>query len=126
MGNRTVSLNSFRYLYKNHASGKMFTILKNVLGIGARANYKDLIKHGAQIVDVRTRAEYGAGHIPGSINIPLNELSNAESLLDRNSPVIICCASGIRSASATSVLLSRGFTKVYNGGGWSKLQQTIH
>ncbi|HEY4629318.1 MAG TPA: rhodanese-like domain-containing protein, partial [Flavobacterium sp.] len=40
-------------------------------------------------------------------------------------PIITCCASGMRSASAKSILKSSGFTKVYNGGGWSSLKNKI-
>jgi rhodanese-related sulfurtransferase len=46
-------------------------------------------------------------------------------LKDKNQPIITCCASGMRSASAKSILQSNGFTQVYNGGGWSSLQNKI-
>lgn len=104
----------------------MINILKKLFGINEKVNYTDLVKHGAIILDVRSKAEYLAGHIKDSINIPVDTLrSNLFKLKDKNQPIITCCASGMRSASATSILKSSGFTKVYNGGGWSSLKNKI-
>ncbi|MBL7937594.1 MAG: rhodanese-like domain-containing protein, partial [Bacteroidia bacterium] len=57
----------------------------------------------------------------GSVNIPLNELSSSINKIKKNVPIITCCASGMRSASAKSTLSSLGFKEVYNGGGWMSL-----
>lgn len=103
----------------------MITTLKNMLGFGPAQNYQELINKGAQIVDVRTRGEFSSGHIKGSINIPLNELSVHAKKLKQNKPIIVCCASGMRSASAKSTLSSMGFTDVYNGGGWASLNNKL-
>lgn len=103
----------------------MIDSIKSLLGIGSKTNYKELIENGAQIIDVRTRGEYAAGHIKGSINIPLNELSTQIKKLKKEKAIITCCASGMRSASAKSQLKSLGFTEVYNGGGWYSLQNKI-
>jgi len=96
-----------------------------MLGIGPGANYSELVKNGATIVDVRTKGEYMGGHIKGSINIPLNAIESDLSKLRKDKPVITCCASGMRSASAKSILKSKGFTEVYNGGGWMSLQSKL-
>ena len=103
----------------------MLETIKNMLGLGPKVDYKELIKNGAQIVDVRTKAEYQQGHIKGSINIPLNNLSNHYASLKKDKPVITCCASGVRSAQGKNILKSNGFTQVYNGGGWMSLQGKI-
>lgn len=87
-------------------------------------NFRELINNGALIVDVRTPAEYNSGHINGSLNIPLNKLHGNISLLKKkNKPVITCCASGMRSASAVRMLKTGGIEDVYNGGGWKKLSR---
>ena len=78
---------------------------------------------GAVIVDVRTTGEYSGGHVEGSVNIPLNVLTGQMSKLKKDKPVITCCASGMRSASARSILLSNGFSEVYNGGSWANLRK---
>ena len=103
----------------------MIQLLKNIFGIGSKVDFKELMQNGAQIIDVRTKAEYQQGHVKGSINIPLNNLSNHYSKLKKDKPIITCCASGMRSASAKSILKSNGFTEVHNGGGWMSLQNKI-
>ncbi|MEY3422923.1 MAG: hypothetical protein RIR48_3252, partial [Bacteroidota bacterium] len=45
--------------------------------------------------------------------------------LDKSKPIITCCASGMRSGSAKSLLIANGFTEVYNGGGWTGLKQRL-
>lgn len=103
----------------------MIQLLKNILGIGPKVNLKSLVHSGAQIIDVRTRREFMVGHIRGSINIPLHDLSINLSKIKKDKPVIICCASGMRSAQAKSILRSKGFNEVYNGGGWISLRHKI-
>ena len=89
-------------------------------------DFKALLAKGAIIIDVRTPAEYQQGHIKGSVNISLNTLAAKYTTLKRSTPVITCCASGGRSAQAENFLLSNGFAEVYNGGGWSNLNNKIN
>jgi phage shock protein E len=103
----------------------MLQAIKKIFGLGPKVNYKELIQNGAQIIDVRTKGEYQGGHIRGAVNIPLQMLSVNLNKIKKDKPVITCCASGMRSASAKSMLKSNGFTEVYNGGGWMSLQQKI-
>ncbi|KAA8476781.1 rhodanese-related sulfurtransferase [Arcticibacter tournemirensis] len=87
-------------------------------------NFKELVDNGALIIDVRTPGEYKSGHIQGSVNIPLNKLNDSIAMLrKRSKPVITCCASGMRSASAVYVLKAGGIEEVYNGGAWKKLSR---
>ena len=100
--------------------------IKQLLGFGKKVNYAELVKEGAIILDVRSKGEYSGGHINGSLNIPVDQLSSSLSdLKDKNKPVITCCASGMRSAAAKNILKSNGYTEVYNGGGWASLQNKI-
>lgn len=104
----------------------MINTLKNLFGFGPTVNYAELVKHGAIILDVRSKGEFASGHIKGSINISVDELSNnLNKLKDKNKTIITCCASGMRSASAKNILKSNGYTQVHNGGGWSSLQNKI-
>lgn len=103
----------------------MINTIKNLLGFGPKVDYAELVKQGAIILDVRSKGEYQGGHIKGSINIPVDALNNNLSKLKKDNPIITCCASGMRSASAKSILKSNGFTEVHNGGGWSSLQNKI-
>ena len=103
----------------------MIQALKKLLGLGPKTNWKALVQQGAIIVDVRTRAEYQGGHIKGSVNIPLQNLADNLAKLKKAKPIITCCASGMRSASAKGILTSHGFTEVYNGGGWASLEYKL-
>ena len=81
-----------------------------------------LLKDGAQIVDVRGPGEFAAGHFTNSVNIPLQLIGERSSELDSNRPVIVCCASGTRSAMAAHRLRRLGFKQVVNAGSWRSLR----
>lgn len=89
---------------------------------GAAASHlQDLVRQGAQKVDVRTPAEFAAGHAKGSVNIPLDQLNTRAAELDKARPVLLCCASGARSGMGTSLLKDMGFNAV-NAGPWTRLR----
>ena len=83
---------------------------------------KELIQKGAQIVDVRTSAEFRSGHPKEARNIPLAQLEARCKELDSSRPVLLCCASGSRSGMAVLLLKRRGFTEVHNAGPWTSLR----
>lgn len=87
--------------------------------IQVKKQLPELLSRGAQIVDVRSQREYSAGHNPQSINIPLNEINSAGTKLDKEKPVVLCCASGTRSGMAVGALKKLGFKEVYNIGPWT-------
>ena len=104
----------------------MIELLKNLFGLGPKVNYAELVKQGAILMDVRTKSEYSGGHIKGSLNIPVDQLNqNTHRFADKNKVIITCCASGMRSGAAKSMLKSKGYTNVHNGGGWMSLQNKI-
>ena len=104
----------------------MLAAIKNMLGIGPKTDYNELIKQGAIILDVRSKGEFSAGHIKNSINIPVDQLSNNLSKLkDKDKGIICCCASGMRSGAAKRILEAGGYKAVCNGGGWSALQNKL-
>lgn len=104
----------------------MLNKLKKIFGFGSTVDYAVLVKQGAIILDVRSKVEYAGGHIKGSINIPVDVLKNSlTQLKDKNKTIITCCASGMRSASAKSILKMHGYTDVHNGGGLSRLKNKI-
>lgn len=102
----------------------MFGIFKSLFG--SPVDYKKLMSEGAIIVDVRTPSEFKSGHIPGSLNIPVDSIkSKSGDLKSKNKVVITCCRSGARSGMAKSILTSAGVETV-NGGPWNSLIQKIH
>ncbi|MHB8950237.1 MAG: rhodanese-like domain-containing protein [Rhodoferax sp.] len=80
----------------------------------------ELKRNGAIFVDVRSAGEFANGNAPGTINIPLQELGSRLGEIPKSSPVVLCCASGTRSAMAKLMLRKNGYRKVYNIGAWSK------
>lgn len=104
----------------------MFEALKNLFSSKPPTDYKKLLQEEAIIIDVRTKSEYAGGHIQKSKNIPLDILTNQlGQLKDKNQTIITCCASGMRSGVAKRLLKSKGYTNVYNGGGWASLNTKI-
>ena len=79
---------------------------------------QELLSNGAKIVDVRTPAEFMGGNVPGSRNIPLNEVpQRVHEFKEMGVPVLLCCLSGGRSGQATGFLQAQGI-ECYNAGGW--------
>lgn len=76
---------------------------------------------GAVFVDVRSVMEFSAGNAPGCRNIPLQELKTYLGEIPKNVPIVLCCASGSRSAIAAVMLRGSGFAQVYNAGAWRNL-----
>ena len=86
---------------------------------------QDFKNRGAIVIDVRTKAEFNGGAIPGSKNIPLQIISvKASEIKKWGKPVILCCASGMRSGSATAILKGKGIDAM-NGGGWFSLSKKL-
>lgn len=73
------------------------------------------------IIDVRSQVEFSAGHVPGSVNIPLNEiLPRLGEIKNMRQPLVLCCASGNRSGQAQYMLQANG-VECKNGGSWIDL-----
>lgn len=88
--------------YKNLTSGQFEQLIKDT---------------NIQLVDVRTLAEHMEGHIPGSLNINVQDkefASCVDDLLDKNRPIALYCRSGRRSRKAAELLIEKGYQKVYN------------
>lgn len=98
----------------------MINWIKNLLGLKS-INLTELLNNGASIVDVRTVGEFAGGHVSTAVNIPLDQISkHIDKIKKMPQPIITCCASGLRSASAKSILKNNGI-EAYNGGSWLSL-----
>jgi phage shock protein E len=78
------------------------------------AELKDLIANGAKLVDVRTSAEFAAGHIANSVNVPIDVLPAQSASWDKTKPIAVYCATGARSENAYQYLVAQGFQHVYD------------
>jgi len=73
------------------------------------------------VVDVRTPSEFMGGHVAGSVNIPMQDLEcRLSELTALQPPLILCCASGVRSGMAQHILQNQGI-ECYNAGGWMEV-----
>jgi rhodanese-related sulfurtransferase len=96
-------------------------LFSNLFG-GGGPSAADLLGKGAVVVDVRTPAEYGGGHVKGSVNIPLDQIERSvDRIRKMGKPVVLCCASGMRSGRATSFLKQQGI-ECANGGPWTSVR----
>jgi phage shock protein E len=77
----------------------------------------EMIKSGAQVVDVRTPEEFREGSFPGAVNVPVNDLSRRMAEIKKDKAVVLYCASGARSSMAARMLKQAGYTEVVNAGG---------
>jgi rhodanese-related sulfurtransferase len=77
----------------------------------------DLVAGGAQLVDVRTDAEWRSGHAPGALHVPLGRVARSTGELRAGTPVVVVCHSGARSAVAVRSLRARGFDATSLRGG---------
>lgn len=100
----------------------MLSLFKNLFK-STTVDLEQLIKDGATIIDVRSKAEFVTGHVKGSINIPLEQIGSSTEKLKSYTQIITCCRSGNRSGMAKRTLESKGFKNVTNGGSWQNVNQ---
>ena len=100
----------------------MFHMLKRLFP-GAVAPCDKMMNENALVVDVRSHGEFQTGHVPGSLNVPIDEIyEHVERLKEENKPIVLCCASGMRSARATRILQGIGIDAC-NGGSWKSINR---
>jgi rhodanese-related sulfurtransferase len=96
-------------------------ISRQVLGKAKPADARRLVAEGAILLDVRTAGEFNDGHLQAARNIPVQELSSRLGELgDKRAPIVVYCASGMRSSSATALLRGAGFEQVFDLGARSR------
>jgi phage shock protein E len=85
------------------------------------------LKNGALVVDVRTPPEYYGGHIPGAINLPLDEIETTlpRRLSNKSQPILLHCQAGTRSAVAKRKLTALGYTQVFNLGSYTRASRLV-
>jgi rhodanese-related sulfurtransferase len=94
----------------------------NLFKTGPKVNYQELIDNGAVVIDVRTPAEFSAGHATGSQNIPLDQIPHKVGKIKKlNKTIIVCCRTGARSGQAMSMLKNKSVKEVYNANSWKNL-----
>ncbi len=105
---------------------KMFSFLSR-MGI-KQISPRDLDqKKGIVLLDVRPDKEYGQGHIPGAVHVPLTDIGNKVKKLKKDKELVVYCRSGNQSIWAIKRLMGMGYKNLYNlkGGysAWKKLHR---
>jgi phage shock protein E len=78
---------------------------------------QELVSSGARLVDVRTPSEYQTKHLPGAVNLPLQQLEERMKELEpKDGAIVLYCRSGHRSGIVYEALRKQGFAKVYDLG----------
>jgi phage shock protein E len=81
------------------------------------AEAQRLVTAGARLVDVRASFEFAAGHLPGAINVPVQQLDQRLAELEpKDKPIVVYCRSGHRSQVAYDKLKAAGFTNLHDLG----------
>ena len=85
------------------------------------------LRNGALVIDVRTPAEFSAGHLPNAMNIPLAQIESESPLplKDKNQVLLLHCQGGMRSAKAAKLLSGMGYVNVFDLGSYSRAEQIV-
>jgi rhodanese-related sulfurtransferase len=103
-----------------------FIPVKGIINITTHEAKAKFAEKNLQFIDVRTPGEYTRNHQRPFRNIPLYELTQRLSELDKNKDIVVICQSGIRSSKASRVLKRKGFTQIYNvKGGMSAWNRSM-
>ena len=81
---------------------------------------QQLLKKGAQLIDVRSTMEFDQGALNGAINLPITSIQHNTDTIDQTKPVLLYCRSGQRSGMVKQFLITLGFDDVYNIGSYTK------
>jgi phage shock protein E len=102
------------------------SIFSQLFGGGSSVDLKSVVAQGAFLVDVRSPGEFADGHVKGSVNIPLDNLTKEIAQFRDKQNIIVFCRSGNRSSMAKTLLEQQGFKNVINGGTWQNVAQFVH
>ncbi|MGL1891045.1 MAG: rhodanese-like domain-containing protein [Spirochaetaceae bacterium] len=101
-------------------------VLMNKSGLKS-SEVAELVEKGAKFIDVRSQAEFKGGSVKKAINIPHDKISSGlkKNKISKETPLILFCASGMRSSAACSTLKSEGYTSVHNAGTKEKISKLL-
>jgi rhodanese-related sulfurtransferase len=83
----------------------------------------EVVRSGAALLDVRENNEWKSGHAPGAIHVALGDIDKAPRRLPKGHPVVVMCASGMRSRGAAKHLRSLGIDAASLSGGIAAWQR---
>ena len=100
--------------------------LKAAPGLSAEAA-RERLREGALLIDVRTVAEFQAGHLTNAVNIPLDQVKAElpRRVPDKSAVVLLHCQSGQRSGQAQAQLQAMGYTNAFNLGSYDRAAKIV-
>jgi phage shock protein E len=104
----------------------VFFLLKKS-GQASVGEAKSRLRNGGLLIDVRSPSEFQSGHLPGAMNLPLDqlEIEAPRRLPDKDRPLLLHCQSGMRSDTAKRKLAGMGYRNVFNLGSYSRAAQVV-
>ncbi|GAB3042070.1 rhodanese-like domain-containing protein [Spirosoma pulveris] len=100
----------------------MLNLFKSLFGSSDKANIQEILSQGAVVLDVRSTGEFASGHANGAVNIPLDQIdARITQIKSYTKPIVVCCASGVRSARAKSLMAGHGVMNVHDAGSWRNI-----
>ena len=101
--------------------------LSNRIGLISAATAKEHLRRGAVVIDVRTAAEFKAGHLARAINVPFDEVETTvpRRVTDKGQVVLLHCQSGLRSGVAKKKLTAIGYTQTFNLGSYRRAARIV-
>lgn len=103
----------------------MFNFIKKLFSSN-NEELRNIIKDGAYLVDVRTKAEYESGNVKGSVNIPLDQIQQNIAKFKNKKNVVVFCRSGMRATQTKAVLQQNGIGNVVNAGTWQNVNSILN
>ena len=86
--------------------------------VAAPMSQEALLQHQSQhpdhlyVLDVRTPQEYAAGHVPGAVNVPYDQLASRLAEVPKDKDIVLYCKSGRRAGIAADVLAANGYKRL--------------
>ena len=104
----------------------VFLILKQ-RGVASADQVNSALQKGAKIIDVRSAEEYASGHLEKAVNIPVGELETriSQCVTNKEQPLLLHCASGVRSGHGKRILQKLGYSQVLNVGGYGRAAKML-
>lgn len=110
----------------------IFYLAVKLIGYLSRLGVKQITprelagRKGMVLLDVRTPKEYGQGHIPGAVHVPLTDIGSRVKKLKKEKEIVVYCQSGNRSIWAIRRLIAMGYRNLYNLKGGYNAWKRLH
>jgi phage shock protein E len=107
-------------------AGASILVLKRFMLIRPEAA-RVWLEKGAKVIDVRSEGEFRGRHLPGAVNVPLDQLGSeiARVVPDKAQPLLLHCVSGARSGMGKSLLRRMGYANAFNLGSYGRAERIL-